>query len=195
MRPFFRFLAISLLALGGFWPSFLLAAESSAHSAAASFPNPDLALLREALRASGVADVEKRQSYETAFQTLLDDLARQLGTARSPYRRARRLHLTLHQHLFRRYESTADGLDAVLDRGEYNCLSASLLYGLLARAFGLEVQVVEIPRHVYVRLFIDQRRIEVESTSRTGFDLRPKPVLGPETLPDPGYGANAGGVG
>jgi len=59
----------------------------------------------------------------------------------------------------------------------------------------LEVQVVEIPRHVYVRLFIDQRRIEVESTSRTGFDLRPKPVLGPETLPDPGYGANAGGVG
>ncbi len=195
MRTDFRFLAILLLALSGFWPSGLLAAESTKDSAGLGVVKPDLTLFRETLRASGVTDPSRRLGYEASFLDLLSDLQREIGFTRSAYRRARKLHLALHQKVLRRYLSTADGLDSVLDRGEFNCLSASLLYGMVARSFGLEVQVVEIPRHVYVRLFVDQRRIEVESTSRTGFDLRPKPDLVSESLSDPGYGSNAAALG
>jgi hypothetical protein len=191
MKLFFRFLAVLFLAASGFWASGSFASESHGYSRAIGVVKPDLGLLRETLRASGVTDPELRQSYEASFQALLSSLEHEIGFTRSQYRRARKLHMTLHQRVLRRYVSTADGLDAVLDRGEFNCLSASLLYGLVARAFGLEVQVVEIPRHVYVRLFVDQRRIEVESTSRSGFDLRPKLEFSPDVLADPGYGSDA----
>ena len=195
MRTHFRFLAVLLLALVGFWPSDLRAAESAKHSLGFGGVKPDLTLFRETLRASGVTDPGLRLNYEATFLNLLSDLEREIGLTRSAYRRARKLHLAMHQKVLKRYVSTADGLDVLLDRGEFNCLSASLFYGMVARSFGLEVQVVEIPRHVYVRLYVDQRRIEVESTSRTGFDLRPKVDLGPESLSDPGYGSNASALG
>jgi len=191
MRSSFRILVLLLLSLGGFWPSSLRASEHAALPAAGSSPKLDRVLLREVLRASGVADPERRETFERTFEILVEDLARRVGTSRSRYRVARRLHDHLHQRVMRRYESTADGLDSVLGRGEFNCLSASLLYGLLGRALGLEVQVVEIPRHVYVRFLIDQRRVEVETTSRTGFDLRPKLLPAPGLSWDPGYGADA----
>jgi len=195
MRTHCRFLAVFVLVLSGFCPSLLLGAQFVADTEGVGAVKPDLALFRETLRASGVTGSERRLEYEAAFLNLLSGLEREVGPTRSAYRRAKKLHLALHQRVLRRYVSTADGLDVVLDRGEFNCLSASLLYGLVARSFGLEVQVVEIPRHVYVRLFVAQRRIEVESTSRTGFDLRPKLDLGPESLSDPGYGSNAAVVG
>jgi|GEM_PF-1634971 len=195
MRIHFRFLAVFLLLLSGFWPSGLLAAPSAAGTRGFDAVKPDLTLLRETLRASGVTDPARSLVYETSFLELVSGLEREVGRTHSAYRRARKLHQALHQRILRRYVSTADGLDAVLERGEFNCLSASLLYGMVARSFGLDVQVVEIPRHVYVRLFVDQRRIEVESTSRTGFDLRPKLDLGTTSLSDPGYGSNAAGAG
>ncbi|MCI0657179.1 MAG: hypothetical protein L0170_08930 [Acidobacteria bacterium] len=195
MRTHFKFLAVLLLALSGFWPSDLFAAGFTRDSAGFGAVKPDLTLFRETLRASGVTDPVRRLNYEASFLDLLSGLEHEIGFTRSAYRRARKLHLAMHEKVLRRYVSTADGLDAVLDRGEFNCLSASLLYGMVARSFGLEVQVVEIPRHVYVRLFVDQRRVEVESTSRTGFDLRPKLDLLPVSPSDPGYGSNASATG
>jgi hypothetical protein len=195
MRTHFKFLAVLLLVLGGFWSSDVFAAGFIGDSAGFGSVKPDLTLFRETLRASGVTDPVRVLNYEASFLDLLSSVGREIGFTRSEYRRARKLHLAMHEKVLRRYVSTADGLDAVLDRGEFNCLSASLLYGMVARSFGLEVQVVEIPRHVYVRLFVDQRRIEVESTSRTGFDLRPKLDLSPVSPSDPGYGSNASAPG
>jgi orotate phosphoribosyltransferase len=60
---------------------------------------------------------------------------------------------------------------AILDRGEYNCVSATLMYGIAARAFGLEMQVVETPRHIFLRLETEGREVDIESTSPTGFDF------------------------
>ena len=191
MRAHLTSLAVLLFAASVFSSVPASAAELASPPAAVFAPKPDWTLLREVLRASGVADGEPRRIYEVAFQTLLEDVSREVGPVRSSYRRARKLHDLLHQRVFRRYESTADGLDSILGRGEYNCLSASLLYGLLGRALGLEVQVVEIPRHVYVRFFIDQRRVEVESTARHGFDLRPRLSSAQGSLADPGYGSDA----
>jgi hypothetical protein len=160
--------------------------------AASDPPAPaDLSVLREVLRASGIGEGQSRQIYEPVFLALLENLQKEAGGIRSGYRRARRLHMALHEKVFRRYESSADGLDRVLDRGDYNCLSASLLYGLVAQAFGLHAQLVQIPRHVYVRLLIEGRQVEVESTSRKGFDLHPRFAGSRQSLTDPDFGLEA----
>ena len=192
MRAPLKILAILLFIATVLHPTRILASESTGGSPALSPLKFDRVLLREVLRASGVSDLEKRQAYEAAFQTLLHDVTGRIGTIRSRYRMARKLHELLHQQVLRRYQSSADGLDVVLDHGDYNCLSASLLYGLLGRALGLQVQVVEIPSHVYVRILVNQRKVEVETTSRNGFDLRQEPLPGPGTPGSPSYGANAG---
>ena len=194
MRAPLKILAILLFVATVLHPTRLLASESAVGSPALSPLMFDRVLLREVLRASGVSEAEKRQAYEAAFQTMLQDVSGRIGTIRSRYRMARKLHELLHQQVLRRYQSDADGLDAVLDHGDYNCLSASLLYGLLGRALGLQVQVVEIPSHVYVRILVNQRKVEVETTSRNGFDLRQEPLPGPGAPGSPSYGANAGAV-
>ncbi len=137
-------------------------------------PAPDSALLGRILRASGVEDPAHVARYEATLRRALNDLARDVGHTRSEYRRARRLHEALHRKFLKRYDDAADGIDAILDRGEFNCLSASLFYGLAARALGLDVQVMEIPRHIFVRFKLESGDVDVETTSTEGFDLRRK---------------------
>ena len=82
-----------------------------------------------------------------------------------------RLHRLLHGHYLRRYRSDADGLAQVFDTGEYNCLSATLLYGLAAARLGLEPEILETPGHLAVRLHAGARVIDIETTSPRGFDI------------------------
>jgi tetratricopeptide (TPR) repeat protein len=172
MRIHSRFLQAGLLL--GLWFGALPRAASAAPSiAGAAEERLDRVLLFEALRAAG-KEPASWAAYEASLRKLIGEIDRSLGSP-SPYRTARRIHKILHQSFLRRYEAAADGLDAVLDRGEYNCLSSSLLYGIVARAFGLEPQVVEVPRHVYVRLKLGPRVVDVETTSRIGFDFHQRP--------------------
>jgi hypothetical protein len=176
---------LSLCALG-----FVCASATAASADLASFtaPAPDLEasapppaplygrqdagrLLDAVLQASGIDDPARRESYRKTFEAKLNELAPRMGRKGSPYHRARKLHDELHANLLLHYAATADGIDAILDRGEYNCVSATLLYGIAARAFGLEMQVVETPRHIFLRLDTDGREVDIESTSPTGFDF------------------------
>ncbi|HEU5181598.1 MAG TPA: hypothetical protein VFW45_12480 [Candidatus Polarisedimenticolia bacterium] len=147
-------------------------------------------LLKEVLRASGILDADEMARYERSFETMAAQLAGKVGGRQSTYRLARKLHDALHQKVLLHYAAAADGMDAVLDRGEFNCLSASLLYGILGRAIGLDVKVAEIPRHVYVQVWVDGRRVIVETTSPKGFDLRP-PLDTVASSSGMGYGSNA----
>jgi hypothetical protein len=130
-----------------------------------------LPVFREALVASGVEDPAERAKLEEAFLRTVSDLASRVGSVRSPYRRARRLHDALHATTLRRYTASADGLQAILERGEYNCVSATLFYGMVARALDLPAVVVASPRHVHLRLQLGARDVDVECTSPGGFDV------------------------
>ena len=166
------------------------ASELATSPAAAGLLHFDHDLLRDVLRASGIVDAEDLARYERSFETMAAQLSVGVGGRQSSYRLARRLHEVLHRKVLRHYDDKADGMDAVLDRGDFNCLSASLLYGILGRAIGLDVKVAEIPRHVYVQVRVDGRRVIVETTSRKGFDLRP-PLDAVVSSSGMGYGSNA----
>ena len=174
MRFSSKFLALAMLYLVGTCTSPVFADYGTAGLSLSFEPRPDSALLGRILRASGVDDPSEVARYESSLRRALNDLARDVGHSRSEYRRARRLHEALHRKFLKRYDNAADGIDAILDRGAFNCLSASLFYGLAARALGLEVQVMEIPRHIFVRFKLENGDVDVETTSTEGFDLRRK---------------------
>lgn len=140
-------------------------------------PLPDLDVVRpvlvESLDAAGISDASARDAAIARFDVLAARLANKIGTHGSAEHRARRLHTLLHRWTFRLYREDADALPEVLDRGDYNCVSASLLEGMLARSLGLDAWVAAGPRHVFLRIELPRgRSIDVETTAPDGFDAR-----------------------
>jgi len=126
--------------------------------------------LREALLADPEASAARVEADHRKIHEELLDIAGRLGPGRPTYHRALRLHRLLHRHYLRSYHEEADGLRQLLERGEYNCLSATVFYGLAARALGYDVRVLELPGHLLLELGIGSRWVRVETTSVRGFD-------------------------
>jgi hypothetical protein len=82
---------------------------------------------------------------EVAPRVVVVEVAERVGNVRSPERRARRLHRVLHDRVFARYQDDADGIDDVIGRGEFNCVSATLVEGLMAASLGLTNSVYVDP--------------------------------------------------
>jgi hypothetical protein len=61
------------------------------------------------------------------------------------------LHRAMHERLLTgRYRSTASDLRLLLTRGDYNCLSAAVVFADLCRAAGIELEFWLQPGHIYV---------------------------------------------
>src|SRR5262249_7266046 len=104
------------------------------------------------------------------FVGTLVPLAEKAARARSSYRASKALHRLLHERLFRRFSFDAPGMADLLDRGEVNCVTATLTEGIAARWLGVEAPVAAGPRHVFPRLPLDGRAGAVEPASRDGCD-------------------------
>jgi hypothetical protein len=137
----------------------------------AASPGVDQTLVGAILDASGVDSPEGRARYLDEVRRIAGEAAARLGDRKPTLRRARRLYRMLHEEHLLRYRDDADGLDAILDRGEFNCVSASLLLGIVARATGFEVAILEGPHHLLPVLRVGDRQVLVETTSPAGFDL------------------------
>ena len=131
--------------------------------------DPDL--VTALLDASGVEDPTVRDVYRETLSGILANVRKKVGDGRPTYRRARRLHHHLHDRYLLAYRDDADGIDAILDEGAFNCVSGSLFFGLLARALGYDVHIAEGTRHLLPALRIEGEEILVEITSPAGFDL------------------------
>jgi len=163
-----------------FVPASLAAAGPTAHLDATA----EVRLVAQALTAAGIDDPFDRADERRKVYRAIDEAVSAMGDGRPTYRRAARLHRVLHRDHFRQYREDADGLHDVVANGDFNCLSATLFYGLVARELGYDVVVLEFPGHLLLGLEIDGRRIEVETTTPRGFD---RPRDGDDRSPD---GAN-----
>lgn len=141
------------------------------------------------LEASGIDEAE-RQVVEGRFDALATEVAARVGTVRSPERRARRLHRVLHDRVFVRYQEYADGIDDVIGRGDFNCVSSTLVEGLLASSLGLNPSIVPGSHHVFLRLTFKTRVVDVETTVRDGFDARGNAVAWARFLLADRFGTN-----
>lgn len=128
-------------------------------------------LVAGALAASAEGSAERAEALAPRVLREIDAIVDRLGSGDSGYRRARRLHRHIQKRYLLRYDAEADGLAAVLQDGRYNCLSATMLYGLAARAAGFDARVLESPGHLLLRIRLSGRVIDVETTDRRGFDL------------------------
>jgi tetratricopeptide (TPR) repeat protein len=135
-------------------------------------------VLRAALAAEGL-DAKSADVYASH----VDAWARELnGLSGHPSVRAAAALALLHQRVLKHYDAHASSLAGALDEGRYNCLGATILFAALAERLNLQCRAVERPGHVLVRLKLDQRSLDIETTCPPGFDLpqTPGPVQADE---------------
>ena len=82
--------------------------------------------------------VHARQFY--GYQSMLRKIRRRVLTGMDktadPFQLAKTLLFRLHDQVFRQYIEDAATAGTLIDQGQYNCLSSTILYYLLARELG-----------------------------------------------------------
>jgi tetratricopeptide (TPR) repeat protein len=124
---------------------------------------------RTALVFSGVHD-EQLAEMESRIQAHVTQLRRQLGGVRDPREQAEAALAYMHEELLRRYDERQTGVDVLLSRGSYNCVSSGVVYAILLKALELRVWGVRTSDHAFCRVQAGEQAFDVETTSPFGFD-------------------------
>ena len=128
---------------------------------------PDAALVaggvRDAATLTRYADQLRRWGAEARALNRPTDSARQ---------RAAALLELMHARFMRHgYEIDATELTTLLDQGQFNCVSATVLFIALSTEAGLKVSAVELPTHAFCRVTADNETFDVEPTCRRWFEV------------------------
>jgi tetratricopeptide (TPR) repeat protein len=126
-------------------------------------------LLDAALLASGVPEAGIPAEAKAVRAALAPAIAR-ARLQRGEAARGRELLTALHETVLRRYAMGATELDQVVRSGEFNCLSSALLYLVAAEGVLTSARGVVTPLHAFVRVTVDGRTVDVETTAPAGFD-------------------------
>ncbi len=101
-----------------------------------------------------------------------DNLPRQWGRY-NLQERAAWVFETMHKRLlFGKYDEDQNSLSQALLKGDYNCVSATILYQILTERAGLPTVAMQTRGHVWCRL-LSRPELDVETTCATWFLLEP----------------------
>ncbi|MEO1334462.1 MAG: hypothetical protein AAFV29_02420 [Myxococcota bacterium] len=157
-----------------------LALTLSPATAAPGGPRGRTDLMDTALRASGYMSASARRRARASLERHVGPIVNDLRRVPEPGRQAALLLQALHQKggLLGRYDTRATTLRDILERRAYNCVSASVLYNLLAHRLSLPVAAQLLPTHARSLLSLERDgrlvSVVVETTSPHGFDPDPE---------------------
>ncbi|MFO0725684.1 MAG: transglutaminase family protein [Myxococcota bacterium] len=185
----------------GLWLGWIAACASTAPpaiSVAEESPRPRQPaedLVEVSLMASGYDDAAERAAAKAELEKRAAPILAEVGAIKDPRDRAAKLLLRLHgdRGLLGSYETRATTLRDVLERRRFNCVSASLLYGVLGARLGLDLAGQLLPTHARSLAYVDAARktaLIVETTSPHGFDPSPEALKG--ILKDVGMASGSG---
>lgn len=131
-------------------------------------PLQNRSLLEASLIASGVQDSQQLRGYELRFVQLNSGLADlTLAESTAPQRAAAVLDYLHDKILTGEYRPGCTELDRTLDSGDYNCVTATILYRLLAAECELPLLTLAQPGHVFCQL-ADPQPVVIQTTSPQG---------------------------
>ena len=146
--------------------------EPAPWAAGMAAPGRDLSLrglIDASLYASGVGE-EEIPAYRGRIDSLIAGLPAYLRSGGGELPPGEAVLLYLHEKTLRRYSEPQTRIDQLLDTGSYNCVSSAVLYMLLAKSAGLEVEGVVTPDHAFCRVAVQGGGVDVETTNPHGYN-------------------------
>jgi len=131
-------------------------------------------LMDASLIVSGAKTAPDRDRYRAKYDAFVEKL-RSSGrmAVGGPRARAWAIFNAMHRDLLRAYMTNISDMRQVFDRGEYNCVSASILFASLAGEFGLKVTAEDMAGHVLTRVDGGSESFMVETTIPEWFRMNP----------------------
>jgi tetratricopeptide (TPR) repeat protein len=150
-------------------------------------------LFEAALSASGVESAGDRKRYQKLFQEWCRSLQATCAKLHGDRAAAQAVLEFLHHGILTgRYELDCSALTLAIDSGNFNCVSATILFNCLAHAQGLNVSAAERPGHVLSVVHLEKETLHVETTSAAWFEILDDPSRLRQYVPPDGASAGAG---
>ncbi len=128
-------------------------------------------LLEAAFIAGGIDRESELHDYCRKFENFVDTLRRSGKVRGMPRERASAVFAFLHQSMLRGgYNLQASDLREAIDRGRFNCVTASVLFNVLTARFELEAVGLEMPGHAMSRLLLPDETLDIETTCPRWFE-------------------------
>ncbi len=90
---------------------------------------------------------------------------------------AKQVGYYLHDRVYKNYNISSTTLKEVFEKGLFNCLSATILMMIMLRSFGIDVNSIVLPTHVYTIATLDGKKVEIENTMRDGLAISQDPSI------------------
>ena len=133
-------------------------------------------LFRAALIAEGIRDPKLIDTYEARLDALVAKVlaAAQATGSTNQQTLTRSLFEAMHKEILTGgYSLHCTELSKVMGTGSFNCVSATILFNVLAEKAGLDVSGLEMPGHALSRVrFADGVTVSIETTAPTWFDMQ-----------------------
>jgi tetratricopeptide (TPR) repeat protein len=132
----------------------------------------EVPFLEAVFLANGIRSPELADELRERFQGYADRVRREVSTVRDPRQRCRAIHEWLHRHvLIGKYQADCTQISRALRHGDYNCVSATILFQLLCQTCDVPTVAVATPTHVYARLVLGPARVDVQTTCPDWFRM------------------------
>lgn len=129
-------------------------------------------MIDSSLAASGLSGEihnQYKNKYEQLIENFLIDLKSSFYNLES-YEQGEFILKWAHSNVLNSYVENQTLMDNLIDTGNYNCVSSSILYLILAREAGLNINIIETSDHAFSRVETKAGWIDVETTTAYGFD-------------------------
>lgn len=147
--------------------------------------DPD-ALLALYILASGRYEQRDFEHIKKAVDQFITTLRDSTDKLLDPWQQGELLNGAMHHHFFgsshpvkkdddepplaNKYDADQSALAPIFSSQQFNCISSSMLYAVLARKLDFDGKGVMLPSHAFIELYFDEKIAEVETTSPKGFD-------------------------
>ena len=131
----------------------------------------EISRIEAAFIISGAEDGQRLKQGIKWFQNLLADVQTKNIIEFEKIPSAERVFLYLHTTWLKDYKEKSTTLFDILERREFNCVSATVLYNLTCEELGLATYAFETPTHVYTIFPNFTERVMVENTTSMGFNI------------------------
>ena len=125
------------------------------------------------IAADASADIELSGKVKLKIAPLIDQLRKRQSKLRSDKHFLRQMFYSVHRKVLKDYSSHALFTETIM-KGNYDCVTGTIVYGILLNELGYEFSIRELDYHLYLEVKTADGIVLMESTDPMyGFDFSP----------------------
>jgi tetratricopeptide (TPR) repeat protein len=143
-----------------------------------------------AMIAEGFRDPVKIRTYKAKVDAIIvkvyNELNLQVGQqldSATAEKLTEKLFRLLHKEILTgKYDINCTNLSSVFETGKFNCVSATILFNVIAEQAGLKVRALEMPGHALSRVYFNDKYIDIETTCANWYELKDEAARATATI-------------